>query len=189
METDHIVPKDEGGTENIDNAIPVCFECHAEIHSYNEKHPRGRKYSPEDLRQHKEQWLKLCRKQPDVLVRAYRRSDVGPLQALVDELEFNAKVAKLVEPIEIGCRFQESQFRRAIQQGSIATLKDELKSSVLDAYVTMGNANQHISAPFGHEYRLDSRAQYINQAQKLIVNAKPKIQKAIDELLSFLGRE
>ena len=49
IETDHIKPKEQGGGDSIENAIPVCFECHAEIHSYNDKHPRGRKFLPEDL--------------------------------------------------------------------------------------------------------------------------------------------
>ena len=47
IETDHIEPKEQGGDDSIENAIPVCFECHAEIHSYNDKHPRGRKFLPE----------------------------------------------------------------------------------------------------------------------------------------------
>ncbi len=64
METDHILPKAEGGTSDIDNAIAVCFECHAEIHSYNPKHPRGRKFRTEELRKHKEQWLELCKTRP-----------------------------------------------------------------------------------------------------------------------------
>src|SRR5580658_10014090 len=93
IETDHIVPTDEGGSNEIDNAIPVCFECHAEIHSYNDKHPRGRKFQPEELRLQKEQWLKICAERPEMLVGAIRDADVGPLQALIDELEFNSIVA------------------------------------------------------------------------------------------------
>ena len=36
---------------------------------------------------HKEQWLKICLDRPDVFVNAARNADVGPLQALIDELE------------------------------------------------------------------------------------------------------
>ena len=61
IETDHIVPSVEGGADTIDNAVPVCFECHAEIHSYNDMHPGGRKFRPAELRGHKEQWLEICR--------------------------------------------------------------------------------------------------------------------------------
>jgi hypothetical protein len=54
IETDHIEQAAEGDSDKIENAIPVCFECHAEIHSYNDKHPRGRKFTPDELRHHKE---------------------------------------------------------------------------------------------------------------------------------------
>jgi hypothetical protein len=53
IETDHIVPAEDDGGDGIENAIPVCFECHPEIHSYNDKHPRGRKFLPEELQLHK----------------------------------------------------------------------------------------------------------------------------------------
>jgi hypothetical protein len=88
------VTKADGGSDSIDNAIPVCFECHAEIHSYNDKHPRGRKFRPEELRGHKEQWLDICRTKPEIFVSATRDSDVGPIQAVIDELEFNLEVSK-----------------------------------------------------------------------------------------------
>jgi len=58
IETDHIIPEADGGGDEIENAIPVCFECHAEIHSYNGRHPRGRKFLPDELRAHKALWLR-----------------------------------------------------------------------------------------------------------------------------------
>src|SRR5262245_36110936 len=134
IETDHIVPKAEGGPDTIDNAIPVCFECHAEIHSYNDKHPRGRKFRPEELRGHKEQWLEICRTRPEVFINAAKDSDVGPLQALIDELEFNAVVAENTSQSSWGCQFRDEQFQRAIRAGAVATLQHELKQSVLQAY-------------------------------------------------------
>lgn len=92
MELDHIVPGEEGGPDTIDNAIPVCFDCHAEIHSYNDKHPRGRKFRPEELRQHKEQWLQICHERPEamlapsqdaVALHADQQLALGILKALV----------------------------------------------------------------------------------------------------------
>ena len=89
IEIDHIIPKSEGGDDTIENLIPVCFECHADIHSYNTKHPRGRKFTTEELKLHKEQWLEICKTKPEIFVTAIRDTDVGPLQSLIDELEFN----------------------------------------------------------------------------------------------------
>jgi 5-methylcytosine-specific restriction endonuclease McrA len=31
MELDHIIPREQNGSDTIDNAIPLCFECHAEV--------------------------------------------------------------------------------------------------------------------------------------------------------------
>jgi len=55
IEIAHIVPKGKGGTTDIDNAIPLCYNCHSEIGKYNKEHPRGNKYRPEELRARREQ--------------------------------------------------------------------------------------------------------------------------------------
>lgn len=146
METDHIVPVAEGGTGEIENAIPVCFECHAEIHSYNDKHPRGRKFTPRELREHKRQWLRICADSPQALLEASFSTDVGPLQALVDELEFNMKAGERQSSNHPNAMFLDEQFRRAISCGSISILNEEIKGSILAAYVAGREANQMISS-------------------------------------------
>ena len=30
--------------DDIDNAIPLCFDCHGAVQHYNDEHPRGTKY-------------------------------------------------------------------------------------------------------------------------------------------------
>jgi hypothetical protein len=184
IETDHIVPTENSGSDDIENAIPVCFECHAEIHSYNDKHPRGRKFQPDELRRHKEQWLKICDEHPEALVSAIRNADVGPLQALTDELDFNATVAAEGDFHRQGCRFHEQQLLRAIHEGSISLLLDSIKIPLLEAYRAMGAANSALERRNG-----DIRNEAINEAQRLIIEARPKITKARDELLSFLSNE
>lgn len=59
IEVHHIVPAAEGGTDTIDNAIALCFDCHAAAGHYNDRHPKGSKFSPQELRKHKESWFKL----------------------------------------------------------------------------------------------------------------------------------
>lgn len=185
METDHIVPAEQGGSDDIGNAIPVCFECHAEIHSYNDKHPRGRKFTSDELRAHKEQWLSICRDRPEVLVNAYREIDVGPLQALIDELEFNVAVAEAESNGDLGCQFLHAQFLRAIQHGSIATLRDEVRIAVLDAYRAMGSANPAIAAAMQQPVGLPMTTMR-KEARKHLLAAKPKIAEAKKQLLAFL---
>lgn len=60
MEVHHIVQEADGGPNNIENAIPLCFRCHAEAGHYNPHHPLGTKYSPGELRRHRDEWFKIC---------------------------------------------------------------------------------------------------------------------------------
>jgi len=46
---------DPNGGNNIDNAIPVCYDCHAQIGMYNSKHPRGIKFRTKELKTRREQ--------------------------------------------------------------------------------------------------------------------------------------
>ncbi len=189
METDHIIPKDDRGDDNIENAIPVCFECHAEIHSYNIKHPRGRKFTAHELRQHKDQWLRICREHPEILAKSFLRSDVGPLHALLDELEFNAAIAQIKDVHLIGCNFRSTQFEKAVHLGSVSILKDELKEAINRAYVSMGTVNHYIIAASNQVFRSDAWAKEINHAQRLIAESERHIREAIGELLKFLVSE
>jgi hypothetical protein len=47
IEIHHI---DDSDDNSQDNALPVCFECHATIGHYNPKHPKGKKYTSTELR-------------------------------------------------------------------------------------------------------------------------------------------
>jgi len=60
MEVHHI----EGGEGVFENAIPLCFDCHAEVGHYNNKHPKGVKYSPAELRHHRDNWCKKVAEAP-----------------------------------------------------------------------------------------------------------------------------
>lgn len=54
IELHHIVQAADGGDDSVDNCIPLCFDCHAEVNSYNPRHPKGRKYTPTELRGHRD---------------------------------------------------------------------------------------------------------------------------------------
>jgi hypothetical protein len=45
----------EKTSSDIDNAIPLCFDCHASVGHYNSKHPRGKKYSIKELKARRDQ--------------------------------------------------------------------------------------------------------------------------------------
>lgn len=51
IEIAHLDPK----KRDIDNAMPLCFDCHAAVGHYNAQHPRGQKYSNVELKKRREQ--------------------------------------------------------------------------------------------------------------------------------------
>jgi hypothetical protein len=52
IEIAHIEAKEPGV---IDNAIPLCYDCHARIGHYNREHPRGTRYKGEELKARRDQ--------------------------------------------------------------------------------------------------------------------------------------
>jgi|GEM_PF-3775301 len=56
IEVHHIVQEADGGSNQIDNAIALCFDCHCAAGHYNPRHPRGTKFSPDELKVHRERW-------------------------------------------------------------------------------------------------------------------------------------
>ena len=51
IEVAHLDPK----KNDIDNAIPLCYDCHAKIGQYNLKHPKGNSYRIDELKKRREQ--------------------------------------------------------------------------------------------------------------------------------------
>lgn len=59
IEVHHIIPKEQGGSDTEDNAIALCFDCHADAGHYHAKHPKGTKLSPSELKKHKKNWYRI----------------------------------------------------------------------------------------------------------------------------------
>lgn len=56
MEVHHIKQEADGGPNTFDNAIPLCFDCHADAGHFNIRHPKGAKYSIPELKQSRDNW-------------------------------------------------------------------------------------------------------------------------------------
>ena len=59
IEAAHIVAEAEGGPNDSDNGIPVCFDCHQEIGGYDDAHPKGNKFRPEELKERRNRVYRL----------------------------------------------------------------------------------------------------------------------------------
>ncbi len=184
-----MLPKAEGGADDIANAIPLCFECHAEVHSYNDKHPRGRKFRPDELKLHKEQWLAVCQTNPTGLSTLPTDVGVGPLQALIDEVDFNLAVARRCHAPQIGCPLSDEQFRRAMRAGAISMLRDSVRDSINAVYADVGRANHFLAASQHHPPGSHGYAMAVTEAQRAIQGLDVELLAAKTLLLEAVSGE
>ena len=49
IELHHIEQKAYGGEDSLENCIPLCFDCHSDMGKADPKHPKGKRYSIEEL--------------------------------------------------------------------------------------------------------------------------------------------
>jgi hypothetical protein len=61
VEVHHIIPEAKGGANRFENAIVLCFDCHADAGHYNPNHPKGTKFSPTELVLARDEWHRIVR--------------------------------------------------------------------------------------------------------------------------------
>lgn len=93
IEVHHIVHRAEGGADILDNAIALCFDCHADMRSYDHKHPKGVKYTREELIRRRDDWYAVVKqngvappKDPAV------DSDISVFRHLLKVLPWNGSI-------------------------------------------------------------------------------------------------
>ncbi len=59
IELHHIKQVADGGEDTVDNCIPLCFNCHAEVKAYNPRHPKGRKFTENELKGHRDKCYEM----------------------------------------------------------------------------------------------------------------------------------
>ncbi|MBN1812655.1 MAG: HNH endonuclease [Anaerolineae bacterium] len=59
----HIIVTEEGGTDDIDNAIPLCPNCHDEVHGRYASGRTTRSYTANELKLHRQRTVELVNKQ------------------------------------------------------------------------------------------------------------------------------
>lgn len=191
MELHHVEHKSNDGSDDIENAIPLCFECHAEVNHYNDAHPRGRKFTKEELLAHKKQWLETCARHPEALISAPRDVDVGPLEGMLLELEHNEAVVNQFTDgtpwqDKIGCVLHDSEYKRSVAQGSLLLLPEDLRKLINKAYAEVGRINTFVALysntpPVGEPF-----AQATNRLLEAYRKSKDTVSSALSELNTFL---
>ena len=179
MEVDHILPEVDGGPSTFDNAIALCFDCHAEVHHYNPAHPRGRRFRPSELRAHRDQWLTFCKDNPGALTTGPPPSEAGTLERLLSELIFNEELAASRRPAAL---FEVAQLQRAIAEGAFTWLAPAQVSSVCAAYARIAEARNRA---VGLVSIVDAgrAADMAHNLAGLLYDARPIISAAVSALL------
>jgi hypothetical protein len=59
----HIVPVEDGGTDDIDNAISLCPNCHDEVHTRYVPGRTTRTYTEDELKGHRQRTIEIVKKE------------------------------------------------------------------------------------------------------------------------------
>lgn len=94
MEVHHIKARAEGGQDIYENAIPLCFDCHAEVRQYDPKHPKGIKFTEKELIMHRDEWY---RKVKQGVKENDKQERIEPLKMLHQKEYQNIKLHKIDE--------------------------------------------------------------------------------------------
>lgn len=179
MEIHHI---DDPQDNSIDNALPVCFNCHAEVALYNPDHPKGRKYTPLELREHRDNWIEICEQGGTYLASIPPTESVGPLEGLFYELKFNLAFAKISNVYEVGPSIETEQFTRCLNEGIFSLIEADLREQIFDVYAKIKQHNGLVSTV--HHQGIAS-----NPGSKAAKRAKgdaPKLQAAIESCIALI---
>jgi len=66
IEVHHLKQEADGGPNTFENAIPLCFDCHSDAGHYNDRHPKGTKFSFLELIKARDNWYEFVKKNPIV---------------------------------------------------------------------------------------------------------------------------
>jgi hypothetical protein len=119
------------------------------------------------------------------------RTDVGPIQALIDELEFNQAIAARaaeVPHLRTSAHFALTQFDRCISEGVLSLLELDLKERLINAYAAMRRANNQIDA-IAPARSGEAQALAVNRTRDRLNETLPLIQEALARLRQVLARE
>jgi len=66
IEVHHLIQEADGGPNTYENAIPLCFDCHSDAGHFNDRHPRGTKFSIPELINARNKWYEFVKNNPIV---------------------------------------------------------------------------------------------------------------------------
>lgn len=160
IECHHIVARLEGGANSFDNCIPLCFDCHADVKSYNNKHPRGTKFTHAELRKRRDLWYAHDKSR---MVPVRREADKKTLLDLMDSHPGNGTI-KFLRDFDFGNPFERSRLdgiyrlidkRNGPEHEFIDSHLEELRRRLLEACTQFANCAGTYTFPHGTQIELN----------------------------------
>ena len=184
----HHIPMANGGPDTFENCIPLCFDCHADVETYNPEHPRGTKYSVRELKQRRDGWYAEIKNRRTLLNSARLISEPielesfeearllaenptdprNPRLGVVKGWQLLAKGVKKMTNVsgEILDPLSE-EMRRALKKLSDSTrMPDELNRSISDLQHTANQAAHH--SPYaGYDPDVNAALAFIGECERV----------------------
>jgi hypothetical protein len=105
IEVHHIDLESKKGKNESDNAIALCFDCHADMMSYDKAHPKGSKYSKIELKKHRNNWFKKVECGAGLnTTNENRELDVKLIKIILDYLPYDSSAINLIKNYDFGSR-------------------------------------------------------------------------------------
>lgn len=102
MELHHIRQKADGGDDTEENCMPLCFNCHAEVKSYNPHHPKGLKYNEQELKERRNQVYQFVKNK---VICNYSNDDIDKAKKLLNnyykQIEAIISIDPCANPVNI----------------------------------------------------------------------------------------
>jgi hypothetical protein len=124
IEAAHIIAEKDGGPSEEENGIPLCFDCHTEVGHYNDKHPKGNKFRPDELKGRRNHVYKLV------------ESGVIHAQIVASQARAKAKGAEPALPADVSRPEPSSEAKRLLKTmiaGGASTMAPGGKMKLLSA--------------------------------------------------------
>ncbi len=95
MELHHIKQKADSGNDTEDNCIPLCFNCHADVKSYNPHHPKGLKYGDKELIARRDEVYNYVKNK---IIDIYSAEDISKVKKLMNNYYTGLEALIQIDP-------------------------------------------------------------------------------------------
>lgn len=166
MELHHIKAHADDGEDTFENAIPLCFDCHAIVRQYDPKHPKGIKFTVNELIMHRDSWYKKVEQSIIDNLNGGSSDEVEPVKMLHQKDYRNIMLHKVSEGKEI----------MSCMQGACAISYNE-EAQNLDEVKLVGDFIQYIKELLDMDDLMDEPSDRIMTAFNLTESIK-ELEKA-----------